>query len=209
MSREFTIERDYYCMKDIIFKKNKFTIEPNLTVLVGCNGSGKTTMLNSIKYQLEKNNIKYTYFDNLHDGGSSAISAAGYHGDSNFMIEALVSSEGENIIMNLGKCVQKIGYNIRKNPDINEYWILLDAVDSGLSIDGVINLKDGLYFIIEQNVGKDIYIVVSANEYELAREENCFDVTNCEYIKFKDYDDYRNFIIESKKYKKKRYNIKD
>ena len=102
MSREFKIEKDYYCRKETIFKKDKFTIEPNLTVLVGSNGSGKTTMITSIKHQLEENNIKFIYFDNLSQGGGTAISAAGFRGDNNLMASLLISSEGENILSNIG-----------------------------------------------------------------------------------------------------------
>lgn len=58
--------------------------------------------------------------------------------------------------------------------------------------------------ILKNNFGKEIYILVVANEYEMAREENCFDVRNGKYIRFIDYDDYRNFVLESKKWKEER-----
>lgn len=205
MSKEFNIIKDYWNKGDILFKKNKFNILPNLTVLVGCNGSGKTTMLRQIKSQLKDDGIKYIYFDNLDDGGQNARSKAGYFGDLDFLASGICSSEGENIMLNISNIIGRIGSDIRKNSNIDEYWILLDAVDSGLSIDGIIQLKEVFDFIINDNKNKDIYIVVVANEYELARNENCFDVTNCKYIKFKDYEEYRDFIIKSKEYKNKRY----
>jgi hypothetical protein len=45
---------------------------------------------------------------------------------------------------------------------------------------------------------QDIYIVISANEYELARCEKCFDVQNCKYREFKTYDSFRKFILKSR-----------
>ena len=58
--------------------------------------------------------------------------------------------------------------------------------------------------IFEDTTGTDVYIVVSANEYELARGENCFDVYNGKYIQFEDYEDYRNFILNTRNIKDKR-----
>ena len=163
-------------------------------------------MMRKIEGQLNDLEIHNKYFDNLHDGGTNARSKAGFFGDMEFLATSLCSSEGENISMNLGNIAKEIGYTLRKkNKDIKEYWILLDAVDSGLSVDGIIELKELFDLIIDVNKDKDIYIIVAANEYELARNEQCFDVHNCEYITFKDYEDYRKFIIKSGKIKQKRY----
>ena len=87
----------------------------------------------------------------------------------------------------------------------NERWILLDAIDSGLSVDNVVDVKELLFkTILEHNFGKEIYIVVSANEYELARNEKCFDVYNGKYIKINNYEEYRDFILKSKEEKNER-----
>ena len=53
--------------------------------------------------------------------------------------------------------------------------------------------------------GYELYIIVSANEYELANGEECFDVMNGKYIRFTDYDDFKKFIIRSREKKDKRY----
>ena len=84
-------------------------------------------------------------------------------------------------------------------------WIFFDAIDSGLSVDNVVDVKECLFkTIFDDNPNTDVYIIVSANEYELARDESCFDVYNGKYIKFKDYEDYRNFILKTRKIKDKR-----
>ena len=52
-----------------------------------------------------------------------------------------------------------------------------------------------------KKTNKDLYIIVSANSYEMANNENCFDVMEGKYINFTDYNDYKKFIINSRKKK--------
>ena len=86
-----------------------------------------------------------------------------------------------------------------------ELWFLFDALDSGLSIDAIAELKTDLFqFVIDQNPDKDVYIIVSANGYEFANGERCYDVANCKEVTFKDYNDYRKFILKSRQQKIKR-----
>jgi hypothetical protein len=114
------------------------------------------------------------------------------------------SSEGENIDMNIGNFAQKVGEFQRKHPDAKELFIFLDAVDSGFSIDNIVELKKFFSCILKYRDDTDIYIVVSANEYELARGENCYDVLRCRYVKFSSYERYRRFILQTREAKDKR-----
>ena len=180
-----------------------------MTVLVGCNGSGKSTLLRQIKDLCKKQDIPCYYFDNLTEGGSGARSKASFYGDFSFLAESLCSSEGENINLNMTNCANKIGKFVRNNKNAKKIFILLDAIDSGLSIDYVIELKKDLFkTILSDTLSKGIetYIVVSANEYEMARNEKCFLIPNMKYKTFENYDEYRNFIIDSRNKKNKRYN---
>lgn len=100
------------------------------------------------------------------------------------------------------KAAAKIGSLMKKSPDIDEFWLLLDGVDSGFSIDAIEDLKRGLFdTIFEMYPDKEIYIIVSANEYEMARGEMCFDVVNCRYVNIKSYDRYRKIVMKSREYK--------
>jgi len=209
--RKFTLEKDYYGEGKNIFSKKSAAIEPGLTVLVGCNGSGKTTFLLAVKEHLKREEIPYLFYDNLRDGGDTARQKAGFFGDISFLATAICASEGENISMNIGRFAYQIGVEIdkyingRKRPQ--EIWILIDAADSGLSIDNVREMKQYLFsFIMEdcKKVGIKPYFLVSANEYELVRGEQCYDVARCEYVEFKAYDEYANFIMESRKRKERR-----
>ena len=231
MSSKFVLEKDYYEEGVNLYKKKTVTINSGVTVLVGCNGIGKTTFLHQIRDRLKKQNIPCIQYNNLEDGGSKSISSASFYGDYGFMAEAWSSSEGENIVLNISRLASelvqfvKTGKIKEKNPfskafkNLNgvkdedkefssERWILLDAVDSGLSVDNIIDIKEQLFkTILEYNYGNEIYIVISANEYEMARGEQCFDVYNGKYITFKDYKDYRNMILESKKWKEARVKV--
>lgn len=57
MSRKFVLEKDYYEEGVNLYKKKTVTINSGVTVLVGCNGIGKTTFLHQIRDRLKKQNI--------------------------------------------------------------------------------------------------------------------------------------------------------
>ena len=78
MNREFTLIKDYYDDGIDIYKKKTILIKPGVTVLAGCNGIGKSTLLRQIKNILKKNNIPCIKYDNLTEGGEEARSKAGF-----------------------------------------------------------------------------------------------------------------------------------
>lgn len=200
-------------------------LNEGLTVLVGCNGAGKSTLLQNIKEVMNKQNIPCHLYNNLNEGGSSAFESAIYNGNMNLGVALFSSSEGESIKINIGQLSNlfdeflETGFMAtRKNRlsralrdeeehiDSNIRVLLFDAIDSGLSVDSIVEVKimfDKL-FETASKLGVVLYIVVSANEYELARGVSCFDVNLGKYITFKDYEDYRAFIIKTRKNKEKR-----
>ena len=234
MGRKFRLWKDPYDCGIDLYKKRTIEISPGVTVLVGCNGIGKTTMLHCIKDLLKKENVSCMEFNNLIEGGSNSRQESLYKGDFSFLATSACSSEGENIMLNIAKLAVKIDEFVRTGtyqgdvsklakrfqksfgtegdiPEIksDERWILFDAVDSGLSVDNIVELKENLFqVILEYSFGKEIYIVISANEYEMANREQCFDVYKGKYITFKDYEDYRNMILESRKWKEERDKLK-
>lgn len=54
MSRRFKIERDCYEDENYLYKKGHVTFQPGLTVLVGCNGCGKTTLMKQLENILKR-----------------------------------------------------------------------------------------------------------------------------------------------------------
>ena len=235
MPRKFKINPRFMGTDFDICKKKTITIKDGVTVLIGCNGAGKTTMLHQLKHNLSKDNIPVIMFNNLQDGGHHSVSSAAFHNDFSFVATAMCSSEGENIVMNLGQFAKRLGRFVatgkdekdmssltrafsaargeivEQEPEIpNERWILLDAIDSGLSVDNIVDVKEYLFkTVFKHNPEMQIYIIVSANEYEMARGEQCFDVINGKYINVPDYEAYRQFILDSKAEKEKRYSQED
>ena len=233
--REISTWRNPYGEGFSTCRPKKIKIESGLTVLVGCNGAGKTTLLNNIKQDLKDNSVPVLSFNNLTDGGSHGLSSAAYNEDWSTLAMMTCSSEGETIGINISRWIQGVrsfianGFycadtkeerfmNIFRYQDEliekrkllskhKERWILLDAVDSGYSIDNVIELKDVFNLIIEdaKTFDKEVYIIISANEYELANGEQCFDVNSGKYLTFKDYEDYKEFILKRREKKNKRY----
>lgn len=226
MSRKFKIPKDPYEDGINIYKKGTITIEPGVTVLVGCNGSGKTTLLDFIKSDLNEKKIPVYDYNNLSDGGSYSLSESLFTGDIDLASNQMCSSEGENIMLNISKIASnfkkfidtgKTGkysdrlYSIFSDKEIetntNERWILLDATDSGLSIDNIIEVKYLFKLILNDtdNIDKEIYIIVSANEYEMADGQPCFDVCNSRYVSIKSYNTYKQVILKSRAIKDNRY----
>lgn len=138
------------------------------------------------------------------------------------------SSEGECIKINLGRQAAKykefaetgkikerfdnIFSGLFNDKDAEEKSIspvrvlLYDALDSGMSIDAIIEVKAFLKKVIENNIqnGLITYIITVANEYEMANGEMCFDVNAGEYISFQNYEEYKKFVLTSRKLKEKR-----
>ena len=207
MSRKFRLSNNWYGNNEYkIFNKVQVQVNPGLTVIVGCNGAGKTTFLRQINESLKNIDIPVMLHSNLNNGANTLKSKAAFRSQFDVVARIMSSSEGENIVNVLGFIASEMGQMSRDNPDAKELWYLFDAIDSGLSVDNIVEFKQILLpLVIENNSDKDVYFLISANEYEFARNENCLDVMNGKYLKFKDYEDYRNFILKSREQKNKRY----
>ena len=222
---KINIWRDPYDAGFTPTKPKEIELNTGLTVLVGCNGAGKTTLLRNISEECKKQNIPCLSYDNLHDGGNSSLASL-IENDLQEAVYLMSASEGECIKANLGRkskifkefvekgIVNDRYYRFAKILDNKEDEIiesddrvfLFDAVDSGLSVDSVVEIKSLFDLILEdfKDSEKNIYIVIAANEYELARNSECFDVNEGKYIRFKDYEEYRSFVIKSRQKKDKR-----
>lgn len=227
MSRAIKIWKDPYDYGFACTPRRQITFQPGLTVLVGCNGSGKTTMIHNIRERLKNDKIPYLYYSN-EDTSRDDVSSALFGGNMGLASALMSSSEGECIILNIQNAIHRIRKFVETGEDntranrlakimfskkgeeeektvSNERWILFVAVDSGLSIDHIAMLKEDLFqAILEYNLGKDIYIVVSANTYEMARQERCLDVSTGKQMTIKTYERYRKVVLDSRSLKDKR-----
>lgn len=196
------LDKDPYDERVLFTGKTTRSIPEGLTVLVGANGTGKTTTLDYIKEKYGcDNGYKVLSWSNTRDKGLSkdrSLMAQDYS-----LLSALAfSSEGEEINTNIGMVAQQVGREVR-NPDKN-LIILLDGMDSGLSIDNIAEAKDFFHEYVLKDMkeaGKECYIIVTANEYELARGERCVDARSGKEVSFKNYEEYRAYIMDSRKKK--------
>lgn len=223
---EFKTWRDPYGEGFSTCSKTKVVLNEGLTVLVGCNGAGKSTLICNIKDSLKREKLPCYCFDNLKDGGHNAMTMAFETENFGFGATAFCSSEGENITLNIGTIIQNVREFIRtgetpeskrrkaldevfgnkdadKTPKTNMRFIIMDAIDSGYSIDNVVDLKEVFDLIINdaKSQGIELYIIVSANEYELAANVPCLDVTSGKYLQFDTYESFKSFIMKTRKKK--------
>jgi hypothetical protein len=179
----------------------------------------------NIKEEVAEQKLPCHSYDNLVDGGNHLGAILGGYGEEGddlaLGVSLFTSSEGEEIKGNISresrlyKSFLELGYynnrdyklrRIFKDKDEDEKIIsnvrilLFDAVDSGMSVDAVIEIK-ALFDTMMQDAAKmgiELYLIISANEYELARGSQCFDVNTGKYLTFADYEEYRDFIIKSR-----------
>lgn len=178
-----------------------------------------------IKQDLKKNDVLFTHYDNLKDGGSRGMDFALDEGRISLLAGLATSSEGEGINLNLNDVIARIvKYNKTLDPkdlmtrqerlgfifhdmsnyNPNELWFFFDGSDSGMSINAVIEFKRFIHSMIQsmvQTTGRDIYVIVSANEYEMCDGEQCFDVQGLRYTTYKTYNSYKKAILKSAEFK--------
>lgn len=191
-----------------LYRTATFDFKPGITVLTGSNGAGKTTLLNGISDYLDEHNIPYYRFDNYRDGGPTSLSRSLLIGNMSMLAQLATSSEGERISLNLTQIASAIGRFVRSHVNDKVVWILLDGIDSGLDIAELINLRKDLLSVIVEDTQKrdtEVYIVITANTYELAKDYDCMDVTYGKYRTFDSYESYADYVCRSSSYKYKRY----
>ena len=191
-------DKDYYIENENIFNTSSINLTPGVIVLVGCNGYGKTTTLSIIKSYAKENSIPFIKFNNSGENDNhNTIDRWAFYKNYKRVASSFSSSEGQKIIIRLNEFVENLGNFIRKNKDKECIFVLIDAIDSGLSIDNIEEIKD-LFNIVKSDCGNNLYIVVSANNYSLVEGEKCLDVKNNKEIMFSDYLEYKKFILSCK-----------
>ena len=193
-----------------LFENDIFDFDQGITVLVGCTGSGKTTMMQQIERQIKsnKNGVAAKYF--LCNDTGKEIDRLLYIGGKKALdlgCTMLSSSEGEKITMNLIHVFDWMWNECKKN-NISDIILLLDSIDSGLDISNIRMIKDVFGDIIEKAKNEydiTLYILVSANDYVLVENQKCLDVRTGEYVVFDSWDEYVDFCIESHNHRENRY----
>lgn len=221
--QEFRIPSYYYDEDRKLFENEKLVLEDNsITCLIGCNGTGKTTIVKTIEKTLFRRNAfeirgKYMDFRGCFQDKSYNneiyISFNKFFEQPNSEEECIFSklqlnfvSTGEGIISRYGNALQLLGKEVVKPENKGkQIYIFFDDCDAGTSIDVILEIKDVLNLIkesCEQN-GLTYYIILTANSYELCRDLDCISVHNFEHKKFNSYEEYKQFVLESRAIKNK------
>ena len=180
-----------------LYKKHTFEFNEGITCLIGKNGAGKSTLLKIIQEILKPKNC--FYYDNEYSE-KHAMDKFSFYGDMENLFRNFGSSEGQNIRNNFSDVVGGIRQYISriKNKNKSQVIILLDGLDSGISLDYVIELKKDLFPLIFQDCkdnNLECYILIAANNYEFCNGEDCVRVSDAKHFKFKDYNDFRKIYL--------------
>lgn len=208
-----------------LYSKNaKLTICANdVKCFIGCNGAGKSTLLEQIESKL-----KHKHFVELEDDKNPFRSifgdeelADGYiiHFDAEFKISEGASpdfiehfsrmsrSTGETLFYRFGDAVKYIGEYVRKAKAENKPLVLMwDDCDVGTSIDIQDDIVNFINFLKDDfdSKGIEYAIILTANSYELCRTFDCYDCNTLKQIEFYSYEEYREFVLTSRKKKNER-----
>ena len=200
----------------------KYNINPGITMLIGSNGSRKTTALSQIRslfsteddlvkkwVTIEANNsVRNLYSSYLYDNVYEETFTKSTWGATEHIdrvAKTFENSEGQNMYDYLYYKINEIGQAVTKAIKNNKkgIFLLFDGLDSGLSLD-VINTirKSVLEFIIETEKKRsnlEVYIICSANSYEFCNNYDCIDITNQKHITFTNYEDYEKYFVKEDK----------
>ena len=200
------IPRDYYNTKSEIYKAKQIDLNPGVTILVGCNGTGKSTFMKIIKDKCKQDDIPYHSYDGNSQGRSIAQQYAVDY-DPKFLFLSARSSEGEWVLGAFNMHMDKLIKFVKGSKPNTDIVVLIDAVDSGLSIDAITNFRD-LFDIMSEDCTKrniNLYLIISANNFEMAKDYDCVYPVTGEHMKFDKYEDYQEFIIKSAETRDARY----
>ena len=81
--------------------------------------------------------------------------------------------------------------------------LTIDDADAGTSIDMIKDIKMTLELVEQRCKLYNItyYIITTANSYEFCRDYDCINVHDFSHLRVKDYEDFKQFVLSSRKEK--------
>lgn len=211
--------KDPYLDDRTFTSKKHAVFRPGLTSLVGCNGAGKTTLINETAEFLKKRGTPFLKFDNLGEEGgennargllSGGLGGYKSHEDmEKGLMLAFASSEGEKIRAAMAEYAGLVAKELERSAGYGEFWFLVDALDSGLSVDMIEDIKEYLFRPLMKAVPEDtdLYIVISSNSYEMSESTECFSLEKMDYIPVRGYEAFKKAVLSSRRCKEKRDDV--
>lgn len=181
-----------------LYLKSEHSFNEGITILVGKNGAGKSTLLNFVKEKCEQEKTPIFFYDNYDEGGQHAKSKYSYHSDFTMLATVMSSSEGQQIFLNFGFMMGRLGNFVKKNASAEKMVIAFDAIDSGLDLANIAEIRAFLDRVVEdiRKDGTEVYVLITANSYGFVKNSRCYDVAKNKEITFNSYDEYEKFIIK-------------
>jgi len=187
-----------------LYTCEKFTFKPGINSLVGCNGSGKSTLINMFLLPaLRKKNIGYLEHNDRKDGGNTHMQRLLFQDDFQNLANMAFSSEGERIVCALDPIFGSLRSNFNKHKG-ERFFIIMDAIDSGMSIDEIIEIRNTFLDVIipdaKDTFDVDLYIIIAANNYEWCNDSRIHNICiyNSAELTFSNYEDYKEHILASR-----------
>lgn len=177
--------------------------EGEITILIGRNGYGKTSFIQGLKEYIEEKDYLYVHWCDNDYGRDQGRQMLLMNGNMEELAGMSFRSEGETLLSSLAHFfIRKAGSLTRKAKENDTIFLLLDQADSGLDVHQINEIKNILKEVIVEHMhskGLKVYIVASANSYELAEGETCMNPRTGKQHKFKNFTTYKNYI--NKQYK--------
>lgn len=175
-----------------------------MAVLLGPNGTGKSTSMNLMKEELDKRNIKYLSYSTRHD--DIVIKCSSPFRFEPAGIACAFHSEGERMTDSFLDFMEKdFLKEVLENKD-RELYVFIDEADSGLSLDMIYRQLLDLMYIVKEKYkrGRNVKLIISANSFELCEpflnEDNGLVefiwTPTKEKITFNSYSEFREPYIE-------------
>lgn len=210
---------------------NSITLTTPITLIAGANGHGKSTLLTAIAkgitaqsqnpiqiepttsqriLKMDLDPKERSYYQKAPDAIIAEIDTHARHDYSHMLGIAMSSyhmsidrykySEGQSRVIDLKRLFEIIDF-IPNFDDSVPIYLLIDGVDSGLSPDMVIHLKELIFEASQKNRTNKLHIVMTTNTFEFLNDmpnATIIDAQTCQQIEpFNSYQDYVNYCQQT------------
>lgn len=211
MIKKIKVQPDSKTSKILFFQEadlEQFSCPRNVIPLFGPNGVGKSTLLGSLDNQEEikltlepgiKTNY-YSYMDGRDNFKIRRPRSINESFDPNFMMHqwnARSLSEGQSILYSVMDLMDGFGSDDISVEEGTDYTIILDEVDSGLSIDNIDMIMRKIKRIVSKR--NDVQIIFSFNNPRVLKHFNhVLSMYDGKMIRLEDEEDMARVIREHK-----------
>ena len=185
-------------------KTNRLSLRKNnITIVVGRNGYGKSSLLSGIDAAFKNNpNVLVVHWSDNEYGRGNAMDTLLWNDDIEGLASMAFHSEGQKMRESFGRFfLAKVGSAVRRiNPEdgIDTAFLLVDQLDSGLDVHQINLVKqifrDTIIPDMKSRGIKKVYVVMTANSYEMVRGEECIDPITRMHFKFDCAEDFNAYI---------------